>query len=112
MDTSGKGSATGAATLLLVCALVAGPAAGASAQSLQPSSLPALTASAEAGQEAPAQAPAPPASSRRLVVERIESGFVFAPEVRVTELDDRTSTLVGGYGGWLTDRTILVGAGG
>jgi hypothetical protein len=101
MCTGQQGCAAGAASLLLAGALVAGTAGVSSAQPVvvsPPASL--------------AQAPAPPASPRKPVVERIESGFVLAPEVRVTEIDDRTATLVGGYGGWLTDRTILIGAGG
>jgi hypothetical protein len=56
-----------------------------------------------------AQAPQPPGT---MVIERVDQGFVFAPDVRFTEVDGETSTLIGGYGGWMTDRTWLVGAGG
>jgi hypothetical protein len=42
----------------------------------------------------------------------IESGFVVAPDVRLTEVNDRSATLAGVYGGWMTEHTILIGAGG
>ena len=47
-----------------------------------------------------------------LAVEPIRSGPVFAPEVKITDVDDITGTLVGGYGGWVTDETFLLGGGG
>lgn len=57
------------------------------------------------------QAPgAPPPGT--MIVERVEQGFVYAPDVRITEVDDRTAALAGGYVGWMTDRAWLVGAGG
>jgi len=34
-----------------------------------------------------------------MTVERIHSGFLAAPEVKVTELDHKTSELVGGFAG-------------
>ena len=37
---------------------------------------------------------------------------MFAPDARVTEVNGETATLAGGYVGWMTDRTWLVGAGG
>jgi len=58
-----------------------------------------------------AQAPAGPAAEG-LVFERMQSGFVVAPDVRFTEMDGRYGTLVGGTAGWLTDDTLLIGAGG
>ncbi len=45
-------------------------------------------------------------------IERLQSGWLGAPEVKVTSVDSRTSALVGGYGGWVADETILFGAGG
>lgn len=45
-------------------------------------------------------------------VTRIESGFVAAPDVRFTELNNRSATLAGVYGGWMTEHTVLIGAGG
>lgn len=45
-------------------------------------------------------------------IEPIESGFVIAPDARFATVNDKFATLAGVYGGWLTDRTLLVGAGG
>jgi hypothetical protein len=42
----------------------------------------------------------------------IESGFVIAPDARITQVNDRSATLVGAYGGWMTEHTVLIGAGG
>lgn len=47
-----------------------------------------------------------------MTVERIHSGFLAAPEVKVTEVDHKTSELVGGFAGWNYDDTFLVGVGG
>jgi hypothetical protein len=47
-----------------------------------------------------------------MIVERIHSGFLAAPDVKVTDVDHRTSELVGGYAGWVFDDTIFVGGGG
>ena len=75
--------------------------------------LSALAAAAALGASLPAFAqPAPAPQSGTMVIERVEQGFVFSPDVRVTEVNGETSTLIGGYGGWMTDRTWLVGAGG
>jgi hypothetical protein len=52
-----------------------------------------------------------PASSP-LRIEPIDNGFVIAPDARFTEVNDNFATLAGVYGGWLTDRTLLVGAAG
>jgi hypothetical protein len=45
-----------------------------------------------------------------LVLEPISDGPVFAPEVKFTRFDHNGGTLVGGYGGWLVDNRLLVGA--
>lgn len=58
---------------------------------------------------AAAQTPSPVSP---LTIEPIDSGFVVAPDARFTEVNDKFATLAGVYGGWLTDRTLLVGAGG
>ena len=60
-----------------------------------------------AAQSAPA---APPPG--QLVVERIESSWLVAPDARVADLDGRTGSLAGGYAGRITDRTWLIGGGG
>jgi hypothetical protein len=59
-----------------------------------------------------AQAATPLAPQGQLTIERVEQGFVFAPDARITEVDGQTATLAGGYAGWMTDRRWLVGAGG
>jgi hypothetical protein len=75
--------------------------------------IPALAAAVTLGTSLPAFAqPTPAAQPGTMIIERIEQGFVFAPDVRITEVNDHTSTLVGGYAGWMTDRTWLVGGGG
>lgn len=71
-----------------------------------------LSACATAAQ-AQTQAPsAPPALPSGLTIERVEQGVVFAPDARITEVNGETAALVGGYVGWMTDRTWLLGAGG
>ena len=61
---------------------------------------------------ASAQGTQGPRGQGPMIVERIESGFLVAPEVKVTRFDRRTSELVGVYGGWLADQTVFIGAGG
>jgi hypothetical protein len=62
-----------------------------------------------------AQEPAPqptPAPQSRLTMEPIRNGFVIAPDNRFTDVDGRFGNLLGVYGGWMMDRTFLIGAGG
>jgi len=47
-----------------------------------------------------------------MTVERVTSGFLGAPEFKVTRVDHSTSELVGAYAGWLADQTFFVGGGG
>jgi hypothetical protein len=47
-----------------------------------------------------------------MIVERVKSGFLVAPDFKITEVDHRTSELVGAYAGWLTDETFFIGGGG
>jgi hypothetical protein len=58
-----------------------------------------------------AQQPAP-AASGPLVVEQIQSGWLFAPDMRATDLGGETGALAGGYIGRITDRSWVIGAGG
>jgi hypothetical protein len=60
-----------------------------------------------------AQPAEPPSSSpSRVVLEPVESGVVFVPDVRFGSVNERTATFVGGHAGWLSEQTFLVGAGG
>ncbi|MBM3780902.1 MAG: hypothetical protein FJW29_04375 [Acidobacteria bacterium] len=45
-------------------------------------------------------------------VRQMHNGLVFAPEVRITTVNDRAATLVGASAGWQLDRTLFVGAAG
>ena len=51
-------------------------------------------------------------TSGPMTVERIRSGFLVAPDFKVTRFDGQTSSLAGVYGGWLNDRTFFIGGGG
>jgi len=58
-----------------------------------------------------AQPSAPPRTQGPLVLERIENDVVLALDYKVTDVDHRTGQLVGGYGGWLAQDTLLIGGG-
>ena len=60
------------------------------------------------GVTASAQEPAAPG---RLTVERIHSGLVIAPDLKLTSIDGHSGAVTGLYGGFITDRRLLVGAG-
>lgn len=53
-----------------------------------------------------------PDSQGPMIVERVKSGFVAAPDFKITDFDNTTSTLAGAYAGWLADQTFLIGGGG
>jgi len=73
---------------------------------------PAVVFGQEAGPQ-PVPTPQPsPATETRLTMERIQNGFVIAPDNRFTDFDGRFGNLLGVYGGWMMDRTFLIGAGG
>lgn len=61
---------------------------------------------------AQSSSPAPAPQAQGLQIQRLQSGFVIAPDAKFTEVNDRQATLVGGYLGWLSDRTFFIGAGG
>ena len=61
-----------------------------------------------AGVAASAQEPEAPS---RLVVEEIRSGFVVAPELKLTSIDGGAGAVTGMYGGLITDRRLLIGVG-
>jgi hypothetical protein len=52
-----------------------------------------------------------PRSTGPMTVERVKSGFLIAPDFKVTRFDGKTSPLAGVYGGWLNDQTLFFGAG-
>jgi len=56
--------------------------------------------------------PGSAASQGPMIVERVHSGFLVAPDFKITEVDGKTSELAGGYAGWLTDGKIFFGGGG
>ena len=61
---------------------------------------------------AAAQGTPPPPGQGPMTVERVTSSFLVAPQVKVTRFDRKTTELVGGYAGRLTDRTFFIGGGG
>jgi hypothetical protein len=44
-------------------------------------------------------------------LETIPSGFVAAPELKLSELNGESASLLGGRAGWLSDRKLFLGAG-
>jgi hypothetical protein len=68
-----------------------------------------LVGDAAAAQQ-PAASAAQTTSSQGTMVP-IESGFVIAPDARFTDVNDRSATLAGAYGGWMTEHTVLIGGG-
>jgi hypothetical protein len=77
----------------LVCTIVGGTPAGAAAQHAAPAAQPVTQPS-------------------RMQVTQLKSGWLVAPDVKFTNVDDHAATFAGGYGGWVTDGTFLVGGGG
>ena len=63
-----------------------------------------------AGVAASAQEPREPGAGR-LTVERIRSGLLVAPDLKLTSIDGGSGAVAGLYGGFITDRRLLVGAG-
>ena len=52
-----------------------------------------------------------PEAQGRLTVERIRSGLLVAPDLKLTSIDGGSGAVAGLYGGFITDRRLLVGAG-
>ena len=59
---------------------------------------------------ASAQTVAPATSG--LEIAEMKSGFIAAPEVRFTTINDRSTTLAGGYAGWHSDGALFIGGAG
>src|SRR5262245_42856344 len=68
-------------------------------------------AAAQQEQQQPPAAPAQ-AQAQPMTIETIRSGFVIAPDTRFTQVNDRSATLAGVYGGYLLEQTFLVGGAG
>src|SRR5262249_2053740 len=68
-----------------------------------------LTATAQTAGDVTQQ---PPSSQGPMTVERMYSGFVFAPEVKITDFDHQTSGLIGGSAGYLAEETFFFGGAG
>lgn len=47
-----------------------------------------------------------------MIIEPVHNGFLVAPEVKVTEIDRRSSTLAGGYAGFVFGDHLFVGGAG
>ena len=65
-------------------------------------------------QPPPRQGPPPPPQSptgSHIKVGPGDDGFMFAPDVRFTEVNGRATTLIGGYGGMVYGKQLFVGAG-
>lgn len=58
-----------------------------------------------------ATAPSFAQSTETRDLERIQSGFVVAPDFKFSELDSESANLLGGYAGWLSDRKLFLGGG-
>ncbi|HKB10843.1 MAG TPA: hypothetical protein VKD69_09315 [Vicinamibacterales bacterium] len=69
-----------------------------------------LTASAQSADDT-TQPPTPP-NQGPMIIERVHSGFLFAPEVKITDFNRKASGLVGGSAGWVADETVFFGGGG
>ena len=57
------------------------------------------------------QSTTPQGTQGPLIIERLQSGWAIAPDVKVTRFDGGTHTLAGAYGGWVIDNRLLIGAG-
>jgi len=53
-----------------------------------------------------------PSTPGPMIFEPVRSGWLVAPDAKITEVDGRTSELVGGYAGRITDDTLFIGGGG
>jgi hypothetical protein len=69
--------------------------------------LPALAQDAGAPAQATPQ-PAPNAGGP-MTFEAIHSGWLVAPDAKITQFDGQTDALLGASGGWITDDTFFVG---
>src|SRR5262249_11325012 len=61
-------------------------------------------------QNTPQGTTTPVAIQGPIIIERLQSGWLIAPEVKVTQFDGGTHTLAGAYGGYVIDNRLLIGA--
>src|SRR5262245_46831761 len=71
---------------------------------------PAAAQGGDATTQPPAQTT--PNAGGPMTFEAIHSGWLVAPDAKVTQFDGKTDALLGGYGGWITDDTFFVGGAG
>jgi hypothetical protein len=60
---------------------------------------------------ASATAPSFAQSTETQGLEKIQNGFVVAPDFKFSEMDGESANLLGAYAGWLTDRKLFIGGG-
>jgi hypothetical protein len=70
-----------------------------------------IAAAAQTSGAAPPDLMASQASQGPMVVERVHSGFLVAPDFKFTEVDKKSSGLAGGYAGFVFDDHFFVGGG-
>jgi hypothetical protein len=61
-------------------------------------------------QNTPQGTTTPVAIQGPIIIQRLESGWAIAPDVKVTQFDGGTHTLAGAYGGYVIDNRLLIGA--
>jgi hypothetical protein len=59
-----------------------------------------------------ASAQSPSSSQGPMVVERVKSGLLVEPQIKVTSFNHETSELIGADVGWLGDQVFFIGGGG
>lgn len=52
-----------------------------------------------------------PKATHTLTSGNVDNGFLFAPDLKLTEVNGDFSTLAGGYGGWVINKKFLIGGG-
>jgi hypothetical protein len=68
-----------------------------------------ITAAAQQADDADEQQT--PQNRGPMIVERVHSGFLVAPDAKVTRVDGKTSEFAGAYAGWLNDDRFFIGGG-
>ncbi|HEX7796015.1 MAG TPA: hypothetical protein VF456_16755 [Vicinamibacterales bacterium] len=87
-----------------------GPQSLASAAASMAICLAAVMQAAPARAQNTPQGTTPVAIQGPIIIQRLESGWAIAPDVKVTQFDGGTHTLAGAYGGYAIDNRLLIGA--